>query len=86
MGPLVYYCRWHGAKLRLYGRDERAVWGQLAFSDDSDALNRSFRFDLQTWELTLGEGSEQQRLQLDELGVVVSPDGRPVTTSSDAEP
>ncbi|HMT19803.1 MAG TPA: hypothetical protein PKE20_00920 [Promineifilum sp.] len=77
MGPLVYYCRWRGAKLRLYGRDEGAVWGQLAFPDDSDASNRSFRFDLQTWELILGEGSEQQRLQLDELGVVVSSDGRP---------
>ena len=29
MGPLVYYCRWRGAKLRLHGRDEDAVWGEL---------------------------------------------------------
>lgn len=87
MGPLVYYCRWREAKLRLRGRDERSVWGQLVLSQDEGGRLEPFRFDLQTWELTLGEGEATTNLQLDELGVVVSPDsGAGTTTSAGAEP
>lgn len=86
MGPLVYYCRWRGAKLRLHGRDGHSVWGELVIAGDNDARSESFRFDLQTWKLTLSDGEDQQRLQLDELGVVVPPGGWSATTSADAEP
>ena len=47
MKPLVYYCRWQGASLRLRGRDETAVWGQLVFPDgESGERTQSFRFEL----------------------------------------
>jgi hypothetical protein len=66
----VYYCRWRGAKLQLQGRDKTAVWGRLILYEDGAERAEPFRFDLNTWELWLGEGQEE-RLQLDELGVVV---------------
>jgi hypothetical protein len=75
MGPLVYYCRWRGAKLRLLGRDKRAVWGQLVIRDETGEHQESFRFNLETWELEVGEADSLKRLQLDELGVVVGPAG-----------
>jgi hypothetical protein len=75
MGPLVYYCRWRGAKLRLLGRNEQSVWGQLVIHDEAGENQESFRFNLKTWELELGEADSLERLQLDELGVVVSPAG-----------
>ncbi|MCI0394538.1 MAG: hypothetical protein L0332_07785 [Chloroflexi bacterium] len=65
MRPLVYWCRWHEAKLRLHGRSETAVWGELAFPDG----NRPFHFDLQSWLLTIGQGEETRRVRLDEMGV-----------------
>lgn len=87
MGPLVYYCRWRGAKLRLLGRDERAVWGQLVIGDDEGEHQERFRFDLMTWELELGEAGNRERFQLDELGVVVGPTGDyPTTTTVDDAP
>lgn len=70
MGPLVYYSRWQGAKLRLAGRDERFVWGFLVTVLDEGEQLQPFRFDNQNWELYLGEGEQQQRLRLDEMGVV----------------
>lgn len=80
MGPLVYYCRWRGAKLRLHGRDGNLIWGQLVFSDDGGAI--PFRFDSATAELTLEEGGVETRLQLDELGVVIPPEDGPSATTS----
>jgi hypothetical protein len=68
MKPLVLYCRWQGAKLRLMGRSETAVWGELAFEE----TKTPFRFQLQDWLLTLGEEDETQTLKLDEMGVVVN--------------
>lgn len=65
MKPLVLWCRWHDATLRLRGRDESAVWGELAFSQNSEP----FRFELQSWLLTIGEGDALRRLQLDDMGV-----------------
>ena len=70
MGPLVYYCRWQGAKLRLRGRDESAVWGLLITRQGDAEVTEPFRFDLLSWELWLG-GDEGRRVRLDELGVVV---------------
>ena len=67
MGPLVHYCRWRGAKLRLHGRDEDAVWGELITREGGA---EPFRFDLLSWELWLGDG-DARRLRLDEMGVVV---------------
>lgn len=71
MGPLVYYCRWQRAKLRLQGREGHWVWGFLVFEDDQDQQSEPFRFNSQTWQLYLGEGNERPPLQLDEMGVVV---------------
>ena len=50
MGPLVYYCRWRGAKLRLHGRDEDAVWGELITREGGAERAEPFRFDLLSWE------------------------------------
>jgi hypothetical protein len=75
MRPLVNYARWQGARLRLLGRDESAVWGQLVFTagegkgEYSEERTQSFRFDLNSWRLELGD--EGQVLQLDDMGVVV---------------
>lgn len=89
MGPLVYYCRWRDAKLRLRGREEPFVWGELAFSDAGGQRSEPFRFNTVTWELFLQRASGWARLQLDELGVVEAeselPDGPPMT-SADASP
>lgn len=74
MGPLVYYSRWRGAKLRLRGRDDHHVWGQFAIPGAEGEQVENFRFDTQTWELILGDGDAQKRLQLDDLGVVLPSD------------
>lgn len=71
MKPLVYYCRWHGATLRLQGRDETAVWGQLVFSQEAEESTQKFHFDLKKWQLTLEEGDQVKQIQLDEMGVIV---------------
>lgn len=65
MKPLVLWCRWHDATLRLYGRDPQAVWGELVFPEESER----FHFDLRDHILTLGEGEKARRLKLDEMGV-----------------
>ena len=65
MKPLVYWCRWHEATLRLHGRSATAVWGELAFVDHS----KSFHFHLQERLLTIQDGPHQQTLKLDEMGV-----------------
>jgi len=68
MKPLVYWCRWHEARLQLKGRDETAVWGSLVYND---GRTESFHFDLDSWQLTLNPTSQPHQLQLDEMGVVV---------------
>jgi hypothetical protein len=77
MGPLVYYSRWRGVKLRLHGRNQQFVWGHLVAQDEGAERPESFRFNLRTWQLELGDGDELKRLQLDELGVVVEPNEPP---------
>ncbi len=71
MKPLVFYCRWQSAKLRLRGRDETAVWGQLVFSDgdDGEEATQEFRYNLQEWQITLETVGGETTLQLDEMGV-----------------
>jgi hypothetical protein len=72
MKPLVYYCRWHEATLRLQGRDDTAVWGQFVFDQKAGEQTQAFHFDLKTWQLTLGEGDQIEKIQLDEMGVIVA--------------
>lgn len=70
MKPLVYWCRWHQARLLLGGRDETAVWGQLDFGDRV----ARFHFDLKSWELTQGEGDSAETVKLDDVGVELARD------------
>ena len=71
MKPLVYYARWQRAKLRLRGRDETAVWGQLVFkNEDGTDREKEFRFLLASQEITLYEDEVAQVWKLDEMGVV----------------
>lgn len=71
MKPLVYYCRWNEATLRLRGRDETAVWGQLIFNSDGTASAQTFHYDLQARLLTLEEGEAKKQIQLDEMGIAI---------------
>lgn len=57
--------------MRLRGRDETAVWGELVFAaavGTEQQRAQLFRFELNTWLLHLEEKGEV--LQLDEMGVV----------------
>lgn len=65
MKSLVLWCRWHNARLRLHGRDDEAVWGELALADRTE----HFRYELDARRLTIGEGEGRRELQLDEMGV-----------------
>ena len=67
MKPLVLWCRWHDAKLRLRGRSPGAVWGELDFWKESRLV--IFHFDLQTHTLTIGKEPDHQTVQLDEMGI-----------------
>lgn len=70
MKPLVYYCRWQGATLRLRGRDKTAVWGHLVFTDDDgNETEQPFRYLLTSQTLFLDDSEEP--VQLDDMGVVV---------------
>ncbi len=70
MKALVNYCRWHGAKLRLRGRDEAAVWGQLVLTTESGREEmRDFYFDLHASRLTINRDEGEILLVLDEMGV-----------------
>ncbi len=78
MKALVYYCRWQGAKLRLRGRNETAVSGQLIFNQSTEQeQTQDFHFALKTRILTLQTESGSKILQLDDMGVVT-------TTADDA--
>lgn len=70
MKPLVYYCRWQGARLRLRGRDESAVWGELVFTaENGEEESQEFRFILRTSELTLQQREGERSILLDDMGV-----------------
>ena len=69
MKPLVYYCRWQGASLRLRGRGDTAVWGQFVFNQNGVETTQTFHYNLQTRELTLQDETGERVLQLDEMGV-----------------
>jgi len=74
MKPLVYYCRWQRASLRLRGRDDTAVWGHLVFlQEDGQEELREFRFNLRTSELALRQDGSEQTILLDEKGIPVEP-------------
>ncbi|NHZ72305.1 MAG: hypothetical protein GWP17_04365 [Aquificales bacterium] len=72
MKPLVYYCRWQEASLRLRGREETAVFGQLAFTEeDGSERLQEFHYNLQTRQLTLKQADGDEIIQLDEMGVII---------------
>ena len=73
MKPLVYYCRWQGATLRLRGRDKTAVWGQFAFNGEGKETTQRFHYNLGTRELTLYEPAGERTVTLDDMGVVITP-------------
>jgi hypothetical protein len=64
MGPLVYYCRWQNARLRLRGRDDRLFGASCIFHEEDNELSQPFRFDHKTWELWITEDGETRHLQL----------------------
>jgi len=70
MKPLVYYCRWQGASLKLRGRDETAVFGHLAFTDEDGTVRlQEFHYQLKTQKLTLKHADNDEIIQLDEMGI-----------------
>lgn len=72
MRPLVYYCRWHDATLRIMGRTETAVIGELAYDSD-EKEDDLFHFDLRYWLLTLGQTEpSEDAIKLDEKGTVIA--------------
>lgn len=73
MKPLVYYCRWQQATLRLRGRDATAVWGELVFNKNGVETAQTFRFDLDTNQITLEGEDGPKQIQLDEMGVEIKP-------------
>lgn len=68
MKPLVYYCRWQGASLRLRGRDDTAVWGQLVFTENGQERTQPFHYNLKTWQLIV---NDEKPIQLDEMGTIL---------------
>ncbi len=72
MKPLVNYCRWQRAKLRLRGRDDEVVWGELVFraSTPEEEVTR-FSYELATRRLTLEEADGPRTELLDDMGVVI---------------
>ncbi len=70
MKPLVNYCRWNGAKLRLLGRDDRFVRGQFVFvGTDGEEEIQYFQFETVTAELTIFHDTGAQAILLDDMGV-----------------
>jgi hypothetical protein len=70
MKPLVYYCRWQRASLRLRGRDKTAVWGQLVQkTPEGKEKTSDFRYILDNAQLIIFQSGEWQSYFLDEKGV-----------------
>jgi hypothetical protein len=65
MKPLVLWCRWHEAKLRLHGRSANEVWGELDFSNRT----ARFRYQIDTRTLTFWKGNTPKTIFLDDMGV-----------------
>lgn len=64
--PLVYWCRWHSASLRLAGKDDDCVWGEFGYNDgEADR----FHFNLETWKLRRWVDGVETEVQLDDMGV-----------------
>lgn len=76
MKPLVYYCRWQRASLRLRGRDSTAVWGQLVYqAEDGKEESQEFRYLLDSAELILYDDEAEHHHRLDEKGVPLPQEG-----------
>ena len=65
--PLILWCRWQGASLRLRGKTETTLSGELAF-EDGDV--EPFQFDMLTWTLTRQTEEGELVDTLDEMGIV----------------
>ena len=65
MKPLTHWAIHHQIKLRLGGRDDVELWGELVSRDGS---SRPFRFNRRTLQLVIGRGQDQRTIQLDEYG------------------
>jgi hypothetical protein len=75
MKPLVYYCRWQRASLRLRGRDSTAVWGQLVQKTaEGKEKTSEFRYQLESAELIVNDGEQEYFYHLDEKGIPFSKD------------
>ena len=73
MKPLVYYCRWQKATLRLRGRDSTAVWGQLVQNNAAgEEKTTDFRYFLASAQLIILHDGEEQHYTLDEKGIPLS--------------
>ena len=70
MKPLVYYCRWQRASLRLRGRDATAIWGQLVQTtpEGIEKIN-DFRYLLESSEIIIDNGEDEIHYCLDEKGI-----------------
>lgn len=64
--PLILWCRWHNAVLRLRGKTEAELFGELAFPE-GDA--EPFSFNMLTWRLTRTSEGEERVAVLDEMGI-----------------
>ncbi len=73
MKPLVYYCRWQKASLRLRGRDSTSVWGQLVYTAADEEKSRKFRYYLEAAELIVFDEAEEIHYLLDEKGIPLAP-------------
>ena len=65
--PLILWCRWNDASLRLRGKDNINLVGELVFDDD---MVEPFTFNMHTWTLTRTSGSREIVQQVDEMGIV----------------
>ncbi|MDX1412675.1 MAG: hypothetical protein R3293_00705 [Candidatus Promineifilaceae bacterium] len=70
MKALVNYCRWNRAKLRLMGREEGLIYGQLVFNDHRGQQQiKEFRFATTQSELTIKDEAGSKTIVLDEMGI-----------------
>jgi hypothetical protein len=70
MKPLVYYCRWQRASLRLRGRDATAVWGQLVqTTPEGIEKTNDFRYLLESSEIFVDNGEGEVYHRLDGKGI-----------------
>jgi hypothetical protein len=68
MKPLVLWCRWNNARLRLHGRNETEVWGEIVLPDSLE----QFRYNIAAAELRLGKENPWRYIKLDDMGIDIT--------------